>query len=131
VLGVSALLTHRDSARKRLILADDNLALLDHLREILEPYADVVSVAVDGEDLLRQVGTMLPSVVVTDISMPKMNGLDACIHIRRMYPGIDIIVVSELVDDALTAVALKLGASAAIRKSRMSLELPAAVLALS
>ena len=89
----------------------------------------MVSVAIDGEDLLRQVGDVLPDVVVTDICMPKMNGLDACRHIRRTYPTVRVVIVSELLDDVLSAGALESGASAAIRKTAMVRELPAAVLA--
>lgn len=63
------------SQRPRVVVADDHPAVRSALTRILEPHVDVVSVAIDGEDLLRQVGDVLPDVVVTDISMPKMNGL--------------------------------------------------------
>lgn len=63
------------SQRPRVVVADDHPAVRSALTRILEPHVDVVSVAIDGEDLLRQVGDVLPDVVVTDISMPKTNGL--------------------------------------------------------
>jgi DNA-binding NarL/FixJ family response regulator len=119
------------SQRPRVVVADDHPAVRSALTRILAPHADVVSVAIDGEDLLRQVGDVLPDVVVTDISMPKMNGLDACRHIRRTYPTVRVVIVSELLDDVLSAGALELGASATVRKTEMARELPAAVLALS
>ena len=72
--------------RHRVVVAEDHPAVLLALTRILEPHVEVVAVASDGEDLLRQVGSVLPDAVVTDISMPRMNGLDACRHIHRMYP---------------------------------------------
>ena len=72
---------------------------------------------------------MLPDVVVTDISMPRMNGLDACRHIRRTNPAVRVVIVSEFIDDDVIADAFELGASAVVRKMEMVRELPAAVLA--
>jgi DNA-binding NarL/FixJ family response regulator len=116
--------------RRRIVIADDHPAVLIALTRILEPHVDVVAVAIDGEDLLRQVGNLFPDAVVTDISMPRMNGLDACGHIRRMYPTVRVVIVSELLDDEITAEAFERGASGVVRKSEMARKLPAAVLAL-
>ena len=114
--------------RRRVVAADDHPAILSVLVRILAPHCDVVATAMDGEDLLRQVRDMSPDVVVTDISMPFVNGLDACRSIRRMYPGIIVVIVSEQIDDDVIAFALTLGASAAIRKVDMIEQLPSAVL---
>jgi two-component system response regulator NreC len=117
--------------RRRVVVADDHPAVLIALTRILEPHVDVVAAAVDGEDLLRQVGNLLPDAVVTDLSMPRMNGLDACRHICRMYPDVRVVIVSELLDDdELTAGAFERGASAVVCKTQMVRELPSAVLAL-
>jgi DNA-binding NarL/FixJ family response regulator len=118
------------SQRRRVVIADDHPAVLTALARILEPHVDVVGLAIDGEDLLRQVAALLPDAVVTDISMPKMDGLDDCRHIRRMYPEIPVVIVSELLDDDFSDGALALGANAVVRKLEMTRELPAAVLAL-
>jgi DNA-binding NarL/FixJ family response regulator len=116
------------SQRRRVVIADDHPGVLVALTRILDPHVDVVAVAIDGEDLLRQVGNLLPDAVVTDISMPRMNGLDACRLIRRMYPAVAVVIVSELLDDDTDACAL--GASAVVRKLDVGRELPAAVLGL-
>jgi len=120
----------RSLPRYRFIVADDHAAVLTALTRLLEPLVDVVAVAIDGEDLVRQVGNLLPDAVVTGISMPRMDGLAACYHIRRSYPAVRVVIVSELVDDDVAAHAFALGASAVVRESQMTRELPAAVLAL-
>ena len=117
--------------RPRVIIADDHPGVLAALMRILAPHCDVVSTAVNGEELLRQVGDgdALPDVVVTDISMPRMNGLDACSSIRRTYPSVKVVIVSELLDDEVIALAFELGATAAVRKIDVLRDLPTAVLA--
>ena len=119
------------SRRLRVVIADDHPAVLIALARILEPHVDVVGVANDGDDLLQQVANLSPDVVVTDILMPRMNGLDACCHIRRMYPAVLVVIVSNLLnDDDTMTLAFESGASAVVHKTRMVKELPAAVLAL-
>jgi DNA-binding NarL/FixJ family response regulator len=118
------------SRRPRVVIADDHPAVLIALGRILEPQVDVVALAHDGDDLLQHVGNQFPDVVVTDILMPKLNGLDACCHIRRMYPTVLVVIVSNLLDDDTTTLAFESGASAVVHKTRMVKELPAAVLAL-
>jgi len=117
------------SHRPRVVVADDHPAVLTALTRILESHVDVVSVAHDGEELLQRVAELLPDVVVTDISMPKIDGLEACRLIRRSYPTVCVVIVSELLDDDVSAG--ELGANAVVRKIQIARELPAAVLALS
>src|SRR3954462_11732463 len=115
------------SQRPRVVVADDHPAVLAALTRILESHVDVVSVAHDGEELLKRVAELLPDVVVTDISMPKIDGLEACRLIRRTYPTVSVVIVSELLDDDVSAG--ELGANAVVRKIQIARELPAAVLA--
>ena len=115
--------------RRRVVLADDHPSVLTALMRILKPYCDVVSIATNGEDLLRRVEEALPDVVVTDISMPRMNGLDACRHIRRIFPEVRVVIVGGLFDEDLLASAFEYGAHAVVRKVDMTRELPPAVLA--
>ena len=116
------------SARHRVVIADDHPGVLAALTRILEPHVDVVAVAIDGEDLLQKVGALLPDAVVTDISMPKMDGVEACRLIRRTCPAIHVVIVSGFLDADIGA--SQLGASAVVRKIDMARELPKAVLAL-
>src|SRR3954463_12578034 len=112
--------------RRRVIIADDHPDVLSALTQILKPHCDVVSIAVDGEDLVRQVGEQLPDVVVTDIAMPRMDGLDACRHIRRLYPSVRVVIVSGMLDEDVIATAFDLGATAVLRKADVADALPPA-----
>jgi two-component system response regulator DesR len=114
--------------RVRVIVADDNHSIRAALRRILEPHCDVISMASDGVELLQLVRTMSPDVVVTDIDMPRMNGLDACRQIRLHHPSVRVVIMSGLPDDALVASAAEAGASTMIYKADVAQELPAAVL---
>jgi DNA-binding NarL/FixJ family response regulator len=116
-------------ARRRVIIADDHAAVLAGLFKILRPHCEIVSTAVDGDELLQQVREMVPDVVITDIFMPKMNGLAACRHIRQHHPAVIVVMVSEYLDDDVSAAAFEAGASAVVRKADMVEELTAAVTA--
>jgi DNA-binding NarL/FixJ family response regulator len=114
--------------RVRVVVADDNHSVRAALRRLLEPHCDVIALASDGVELLHLVRETFPDVVVTDINMPRMNGLDACRYIRRHYPSVRVVIVSGLRDDDLAAAATEAGASAMIYKTEMAQDLLAAVL---
>jgi DNA-binding NarL/FixJ family response regulator len=63
--------------RPRVLLADDHLALLEAEIALLSPYFDVVGTAADGAALVSEARSLHPDVIVTDISMPVVNGIDA------------------------------------------------------
>jgi DNA-binding NarL/FixJ family response regulator len=90
-----------------------------------------VAAAADGETLLQHVENLLPDVVVTDVLMPRMNGLEACGRIHRDHPTLSVIVISELHDEDLLLRAFQVGASAMLRKHEIAQELPGALLVLA
>ena len=114
--------------RPRVIIADDHPDVLKVLMWILDPHCEVVATAADGEALLQQVRVWMPDIVVTDIAMPHMNGLEACRHLRRLYPFISVILVTALPDKDVLAQGMQLGATAVVHKRNMAVDLPAAVL---
>jgi DNA-binding NarL/FixJ family response regulator len=69
--------------RPRILLADDHLALLEAEIALLSPYFDVVGTAADGAELVSKAHSLRPDVIVTDISMPVLSGIDAVHKLRE------------------------------------------------
>jgi YesN/AraC family two-component response regulator len=78
------------------VVADDNPAIRDALHMLLSAVdgIDVVGVAIDGEEALTVVGATLPDVVVMDVRMPNMDGIEAAGVIARTHPGVSVIMHS-------------------------------------
>ena len=70
-------------ARARILMADDHLMLLDAFRALLEPEFEIVGTATDGRMLLTEFSRLNPDVVLLDMAMPLLNGLDAGRQLRR------------------------------------------------
>lgn len=115
------------NSRPRVLLADDHAMLLDAFRRLLEPECEVVGMASDGRDLLRLAAETEPDVIVLDISMPRLNGMDACRQLRGKFPAVKLIFLTVHEDPDLAAEALRLGASAYLLKSCASSELFTAI----
>ena len=83
-------------ARVRLLLVDDHAMVREGLRSVLESYDDVeiIGEASNGEDAIALVERLRPTLVVMDINMPGMNGIEATSHITRTYPEIPVIGLS-------------------------------------
>jgi len=77
-------------------LVDDHAMVREGLRSVLESYDDVevVGEAANGEEAVAMVQRLRPTMVVMDINMPKMNGIEATAHISRTYPEIQVIGLS-------------------------------------
>lgn len=105
-----------EDARPRVLLADDYVGLLTAWRRLLEPTCDVVGCVRDGRELLEAANTLKPDVVIADLSMPEVNGLDACRHINRTLPDTKIIMVTAGGDQWVARAAFRAGASAFVLK---------------
>ncbi len=107
----------------RVLLADDHAILLDSLRLLLQPTYEVVATATDGRQLLEAAVELRPDVIVTDITMPGLNGLDAIQRIRQDVPKARVIVLTVDEDPDTAAEAIRRGASAYVVKSSAAPEL--------
>jgi CheY-like chemotaxis protein/anti-sigma regulatory factor (Ser/Thr protein kinase) len=87
---------HQKQAKVRLLLVDDHAMVREGLRSVLESYDDVeiVGEASNGEDALSMVERLRPALVVMDINMPRMNGIEATAQMTRTYPEIPVIGLS-------------------------------------
>ena len=113
--------------RARIILADDHNLLLDAFRLILEPHFEVVATFADGKALLEGAPALNPDVIVTDIGMPVMNGLNACQRIKQILPKVKLIFLTVNDDPALVAEAFRSGASGYLVKNVAASELVHAI----
>lgn len=113
--------------RTRVFLADDHTMLLDAYRKLLEDRYDVVGVAADGRELLANAPAARPDIIVLDIAMPFLNGLDAAVRLREMLPATRLIFVTMNEDPALGARALSVGASGYLLKTDAGTDLVKAI----
>ncbi len=113
--------------RPRVLLADDHQMLVDALRSILEPQCEVVGTVSDGRSLLAAAEKLRPDVIVVDIAMPQLNGLDAGRQLKQKMPGVKLIYMTMNEDPYLIGEAFRTGASAFLLKQAAGVELIAAI----
>jgi DNA-binding NarL/FixJ family response regulator len=115
------------NSRPRVLLADDHTMLLAAFEQLLLPACDVVGTVSDGRALLEAAPRLKPDVIVLDISMPLLNGMDACRQLRPRLPQTKWIFLTVNQDSDLAAEAFRLGASAYLLKSSAAKELFGAI----
>lgn len=113
--------------RPRVLLADDHGLVLGALTALLARDCDVVGAVTDGRALVAAAATLQPDVIVLDIAMPLLNGLDAARQIKRMSPRIKLVFLTMNEDADLAAETLRAGGSAYLLKHSAATELPAAI----
>jgi len=113
--------------RPRVLLADDHRLLVEACAKLLEPECDVVGIVGDGRALLLAAERLRPDVVVLDIGMPLLNGLDAGRRLKESLPGVRLIFLTVNEDPDLAAEAFRIGASEFLLKSSAASELSRAI----
>ena len=113
--------------RPRVLLADDHTLLLEAFQKLLIDEFDVVGAVSDGRALVAAVATLRPDVVVVDVSMPLLNGIDATRQIKQAQPETRIIILTMNEDPDLAAEAFRAGASGYLLKRSAASELGTAI----
>jgi DNA-binding NarL/FixJ family response regulator len=113
--------------RSKILLADDHSMVIDGLRRLLEPEYEVVGAVNDGRALFPEVQRLKPDVVVIDISMPLLNGLDCTRQLRESGCTARILILTMHPDATLAQEALAAGASGYLLKSLPGSELKEAL----
>lgn len=115
----------------RLILADDHTLVTEALHQLIARHFEVVATVADGRALLDSATSLKPEVVVVDIAMPLLNGLEASRQLKQRLPGVKLIFLTMNEDPELAVEAMKSGASGyVLKKSAVSELLQAIQLAL-
>jgi two-component system, NarL family, response regulator NreC len=117
----------------RILLADDHNILRDGMRLLLErqPGFTVVGEAADGREIIEMARDQQPDVVVMDIAMPNMNGIEATRRIVEKQPGTGVVILSMHYDESYVIRSLKAGARAYLLKDALKTELIAAIRAVA
>ena len=116
---------HRE--RPRVLIAEDHESVARQLRSLLEVECDVIDVVSDGKSLVAVAETLKPEVIVTDVSMPGLDGLAAARIILERHPNARIVFVTVHDDRAVAQRALRLGALGYVLKNDAAEELLNAV----
>ncbi len=113
----------------RVLLADDHALVRKGFRRMLEddPEIEVVGEAADGSEAVRLAGQLQPRVIVMDMSMPGLNGMQACMEILRVLPKTAILFLSMYSEENYVRNALNAGARGYILKNALDIDLAAAV----
>ena len=110
-------------SRPRVLLADDHRMLTDALKNVLEPRCEVVGTVSDGRALLEAAAKLNPDIVVLDIAMPRLNGLDAGRQLKARMPKVKLIFMTQHEDPYLVGEAFRAGGSAFLLKEAAASEL--------
>ena len=111
----------------RILIADDHPILLEGLRELLIPHFEVVGTATDGRALVELAEVLRPDLVIADISMPGINGIEATRRLRDLLPETRVLILSLHTDPEWVRAAFGAGACGYLTKDSASRELGTAV----
>jgi DNA-binding NarL/FixJ family response regulator len=114
-------------AKTRILLADDHSLILEGVRKLLESRYEIAGVADNGQALVREAGRANPDLIVLDVSMPILNGIEAAREIKRAHPKVKFIFLSMHSNAIYIRKAIEVGASAYVLKSDASEELLTAI----
>lgn len=109
------------------ILADDHTLVLEGFRRLLEAQCELLSTVGDGQALLKAVAQQPPDIVILDISMPVMNGIEAARALKSQFPSVKLLFVTMHADPAYIRAAFQAGASGYILKQSLGDELTQAL----
>ena len=117
----------------RILLVDDHPIVRQGLKTLLEGHSGwvVIGEASDGAEAVEKARNLNPDVMVLDVTMPRMNGLEACRLLRRQTPALEILFVTQHDSPQMMREALEAGARGYVVKSNAARDLLAAVEAVS
>jgi DNA-binding NarL/FixJ family response regulator len=123
-LSLATTLQHSNKpARPRVLIADDHSLLAERCKRVLESEFDVLGIVKDGRELVAAAASQRPDLIVLDISMPFLNGLEAGAQIKRNLPAVKLLFLTVNQDVHMADEAFRRGATGYLLKSCPSSEL--------
>ena len=113
--------------RPRVMLADDHTLIVDAFTRLLQPEFEIVDTVADGRALLERAPGLRPDVIVLDLRMPLLNGIDAGLELKAVLPTTKIVVLTIADDSDIAALALRRWASGYVLKKSAAWELAKAI----
>ncbi len=117
------------ACKPRVLLADDHGILLAGVRKLIEDRCDIVGSVMDGRALLEAANRLQPDLIILDISMPLLNGLDAARQLKKSLPETKLLFLTMHASPRYATEAFKVGASGFLLKQTADEELPQAITA--
>jgi len=111
----------------RILIADDHQLVAEACKSLLEPEFQVVGIVTDGRSLIKSAQSLKPDVILLDIAMPHLNGLDAAEQIRQKLPSAKLVFLTMNTAADIAAEAFRRGASAYVLKHSAAEELVTAI----
>ena len=115
------------TSRARILIADDHTLVADLCRRLLETEFDVVAIVSNGRAMVKTAGELKPDLIIVDIAMPVLNGLDAGQQVKEILPAVKLIFLTMNNDSKLAAEAFRRGASGYLLKTCAASEMLTAV----
>ncbi|HZI55912.1 MAG TPA: response regulator transcription factor [Verrucomicrobiae bacterium] len=111
----------------RILLADDHVLVAEGVQKLLEPEFELVGIVADGRSLVTAAAKLQPDIVVVDISLPLLNGLDASQQLKKNNPNLKIIVLTMHSEPNFVTQAFRVGVSGYVLKQSVGSELVQAI----
>jgi len=113
--------------RPTILLADDHPMMLEGLRKLLEPELQVIGTVTDGLALLKAAAALRPDLVITDVSMPYLDGIEATRRLLSDMPGLRVLILTMHTEPSWVRAAFTAGASGYLTKAAAAQEIETAV----
>jgi DNA-binding NarL/FixJ family response regulator len=114
-------------SKPRVLLADDHRVVSEALKHLLADHFELVGLVEDGQALLVAAKELNPDVIVADITMPRLNGIDALVRLKKINPAVKVVFLTMHQDPAYARRALQAGAAGFVVKHSASAELVMAI----
>lgn len=111
------------NTKPSILLADDHVLVAQGIQKLLEPEFELQRIVPDGRTLLKAVEECQPDVVIVDISLPLLNGLDASRQILKHNPGVKVLILTMHSEQSFVTEALRIGVSGYVLKQSVGSEL--------